>query len=48
MGDTAKKILHKALELFNERGIEYVGMRELAASFGITIGNVTYNFCNQG
>jgi AcrR family transcriptional regulator len=42
--DTRKKILDKALEMFNERGIEYVGLRELAAILGIRVSNITYYF----
>jgi AcrR family transcriptional regulator len=30
--------------MFNERGIEYVGMRELAAELDIRVGNITYYF----
>jgi hypothetical protein len=41
---TKEKITKKALELFNQNGIEYVGMRELAASLGMKIGNITYYF----
>lgn len=41
---TEEKIVVKALELFNERGIEYVGLRELAATLGIRVGNITYYF----
>jgi AcrR family transcriptional regulator len=41
---TEKKILAQALEMFNERGIEYVGMRELAASLNIRVSNITYYF----
>ena len=41
---TKEKITRKALELFNEQGIEYVGMRELAASLGMQIGNINYYF----
>lgn len=44
MSDTKEKILDKALELFNEKGMEYVGMRELAAALGMRIGNITYYF----
>jgi AcrR family transcriptional regulator len=44
MTGTKEKILDKALELFNEKGIEYVGMRELAAALGMRIGNITYYF----
>lgn len=39
-----EQILDKALELFNENGIEYVGMRELAAELGMRIGNITYYY----
>ena len=42
--DTRKKILDKALEMFNERGIEYVGLRELAAILDIRVSNITYYF----
>jgi AcrR family transcriptional regulator len=41
---TEQKIVQTALKMFNESGIEYVGMRELAAALGIRIGNVTYYF----
>jgi AcrR family transcriptional regulator len=39
-----EQILDKALELFNANGIEYVGMRELAAELGMRIGNITYYY----
>jgi AcrR family transcriptional regulator len=39
-----EKIVAKALEMFNERGIEYVGLRELAAVLGIRVGHITYYF----
>ena len=42
--DTRKKILDKALEMFNERGIEYVGLRELASILDIRVSNITYYF----
>ena len=41
---TEEKILHKALEMFNERGVEYVGLRELAAHLDIRVSNITYYF----
>jgi AcrR family transcriptional regulator len=41
---TKEKISRKALEFFNQNGIEYVGMRELAASLSMQIGNITYYF----
>lgn len=37
-------IVAKALAMFNEKGIEYVGMRELATALDIRIGNLTYYF----
>ena len=42
--NTRDKILDKALEMFNERGIEYVGLRELASMLGIRVSNITYYF----
>jgi AcrR family transcriptional regulator len=42
--NTREKILDKALEMFNERGIEYVGLRELATVLNIRVGNITYYF----
>ncbi len=44
MMNTRDKILDKALEMFNERGIEYVGLRELASVLGIRVSNITYYF----
>jgi AcrR family transcriptional regulator len=41
---TEEKIVEKALEMFNQLGVEYVGMRELAAALDMRIGNVTYYF----
>ena len=38
------KIVDRALEMFNERGIEYVGLRELAADLGMRVSNITYYF----
>jgi AcrR family transcriptional regulator len=42
--NTKEKILAKALEMFNERGIEYVGLRELAATLDMRVSNITYYF----
>jgi len=42
--DTRHKILDKALEMFNERGIEYVGLRELASVLDMRVSNITYYF----
>ncbi|WP_026629779.1 TetR/AcrR family transcriptional regulator [Dyadobacter alkalitolerans] len=44
MNATQEKIINRALELFNQKGIEYVGMRELATDLGMRIGNLTYYF----
>jgi AcrR family transcriptional regulator len=41
---TKEKIINKALEMFNAKGIEYVGLRELAAILGIRVSNITYYF----
>ncbi len=41
---TEEKIVSKALEMYNEKGIEYVGMRELAATLNIRVSNITYYF----
>jgi AcrR family transcriptional regulator len=37
-------IVDKALEMFNEKGVEYVGMRELALALDMRVGNLTYYF----
>ena len=42
--NTREKILDRALEMFNERGIEYVGLRELAAILDMRVSNITYYF----
>ncbi len=42
--NTKEKILSRALEMFNERGIEYVGLRELAALLDMRVSNITYYF----
>src|SRR5688572_28682633 len=44
MMNTQEKILDKALEMFNEQGIEYVGLRELAAVLSMRVSNITYYF----
>lgn len=41
---TKEKIFTKALELFNNEGVEYVGMRELAAHLNIRVSNITYYY----
>lgn len=37
-------ILSHALMEFNDRGIEYVGMREIASNLNMRVGNITYYF----
>lgn len=37
-------ILQESLKLFNDKGVEYVGMREIAAHLSIKLGNITYYF----
>ncbi|MBK7959190.1 MAG: TetR/AcrR family transcriptional regulator [Bacteroidetes bacterium] len=41
---TEERIIAKALEMFNLKGIEYVGMRELAAILDMRVSNITYYF----
>lgn len=41
---TEDRIVATALTLFNERGIEYVGLRELAVILDVHVGNITYYF----
>lgn len=42
--DTKERIFQLALEYFNQNGIEYVGIRELARELGLSPGNVSYYF----
>jgi AcrR family transcriptional regulator len=42
-----EKIVETALKMFNENGIEYVGMREIATTLGIRIGNLNYYFATK-
>lgn len=42
--NTKEKIVEKALAMFNERGIEYVGLRELAGLLDMRVSNITYYF----
>ncbi len=41
---TKEKIIARALELYNEHGVEYVGVRELAKDLELKGGNITYYF----
>ncbi|MEZ5035710.1 MAG: TetR/AcrR family transcriptional regulator [Chitinophagaceae bacterium] len=42
--DTRKKILHKALQLINQKGFSEVGVREIARSLQLSPGNMSYHF----
>lgn len=42
--NTEQRIVDKALEMFNERGVEYVGLRELAGVLQMRVSNITYYF----
>lgn len=44
MKKTKEIILAKALEMFNEHGIETAGIREIARSLSMSPGNVSYYF----
>ena len=41
---TKENIIAKAVELFNEKGIEYGGLRELASILNMRVSNITYYF----
>ena len=41
---TRERIIHKALELFNEKGLGEVGVREIARALNISVGNLSYHF----
>lgn len=42
--NTKERILAKALDMFNEKGVEYVGLRELAAHLEMRVSNINYYF----
>lgn len=41
---TKNRILHTALELFNEKGLNEVTLRGIALSTGMSQGNLNYHF----
>lgn len=45
--DLKQRIVDRALELFNEHGLERVGMRELARDLALAPGNLTYHFARK-
>jgi len=44
MSKRREKILEKALQFFNEKGIDEVTTRDIANALGISLGNLTYYF----
>ncbi len=47
MADTRRRILDTARELFNERGVHRVGVREVARAVGVSPGNLAYHFATK-
>ncbi len=47
MKNTREIIVERAIELFNEKGVEYGGMRELAALLSMRVSNITYYFATK-
>ncbi|MCB0636788.1 MAG: TetR/AcrR family transcriptional regulator [Lewinella sp.] len=41
---TREKIIQTALQLFNEKGLSQVGVREIARALDISVGNLSYHF----
>ncbi len=44
MNSTKLKILSKARQLFNERGISNISLRDIAKELNISVGNLQYHF----
>ncbi|NMM47362.1 TetR/AcrR family transcriptional regulator [Marinigracilibium pacificum] len=44
MSTTKNRILNKALELFNEKGISSISSKAIAEALGISYGNLCYHF----
>jgi AcrR family transcriptional regulator len=44
---TRERIIDQAVDLFNEQGIEGVGMRDIARSLNLSPGNLTYHFAKK-
>ncbi len=47
MKNTKEKIQEKALDLFNESGVEKITTRHIAAQLGISQGNLHYHYANK-
>lgn len=45
--DLKQRIVDRALELFNQHGLERVGIRELARDLDLSPGNLTYHFARK-
>ncbi len=45
--DTRDRLLRRATELFNEHGLEAVGVRDLARDLDLSPGNVSYYFARK-
>ncbi len=45
--NTRERILHKAMELFNQSGMYNTGVREIARSLEISPGNLSYHFARK-
>ena len=44
MKDTRKQIIQRAIQLFNEKGLAQVSIRDISVSMGLSPGNFTYHF----
>lgn len=44
---TRERIVEEALDQFNQRGVNHVGVREIARSLGISPGNMSYHFARK-
>jgi len=45
---TKEKIIHTAIEMFNERGFGRVSLGEISQQLNMSKGNLTYHFKNRG
>ncbi len=44
MNETRKKIINKAIDLFNEKGIAQISIRDISRELSLSPGNFTYHF----
>ena len=47
MDSTREKIFKCAIDLFNDKGVSHVTLRDIAERVGISIGNLAYHFKNK-